>query len=376
MNKNDTIQLNEKYIALLSDVHFGEQQNNPKFLERQINWFANELLPELYNRNIKTLFILGDLFHNKEYTNKLIGQRVFELFKDVFSNINVYIIIGNHDLYYRDDLTVHSLHVLKNIPNVHILEDIMEIKIGKYKYVLTSWLIQNKKEEMLTRISQLNPDVIFGHFELSGFSYNRLYISKHGDDANHYIELFPNVKKIYSGHYHTQSKQRIKNIDFQYLGAPFQYTRIDANDTKGWWVLNTETLEDEFVQSKDIIKFISINYPNDLLENELKNQVCGNIIDIIVSTDKFLSKEFNKFIDLVNSYNPYRCETKLIGDEVNVKQEIKKRERDENEDASNRNVLDLIFDYIDTLNLSKDIEIPLKKEMTMLYNEAESYDLS
>jgi DNA repair exonuclease SbcCD nuclease subunit len=367
-----------KMIGMVSDVHFGEHQNNPRFLDMQINWFVNELLPQLNERGIKVLCILGDLFHNKEHTNKLVIQRVYDMFKHDFRNIRVVISLGNHDLYYRDSREVHSLHVFRDLSNVVVVEKIQSVNMGKATYAIVPWLIPSEKETDLATIGAINPDVVLGHFEFSGFSFNRLYPARHGDDAFQFAQSASNVKKWYSGHYHTQSQREINGASFQYLGAPFQYTRIDAGEIKGWWIHNTETLEDEFIPSKAITKFVTVSYPFGGTSEELELIVRGNIVEIEVKTEDFSSKAFGKFIDAVNSLDPYRSEAKLVGVEVNAPSSMKKtsQAKETGEEEAPKTALDLIYEYMDTLNLPEETSLTLQAEMSKLYSEASSSELA
>lgn len=58
-------------------------------------------------------------------------------------------------------------------------------------------------------------------------------------------ESFSLYKKVISGHYHTKST--IKNI--VYTGTPFEFTWADWNDPKGFWTMEVDTGELEFIEN-------------------------------------------------------------------------------------------------------------------------------
>ena len=53
------------------------------------------------------------------------------------------------------------------------------------------------------------------------------------------VELFDKFEKVYSGHYHTRSD----NGKAYYLGNPYEMFWNDCEDTRGFHIFDTETLE-------------------------------------------------------------------------------------------------------------------------------------
>jgi DNA repair exonuclease SbcCD nuclease subunit len=51
--------------------------------------------------------------------------------------------------------------------------------------------------------------------------------------------IFDNFTKVFSGHYHTRST----NGTVFYLGNPYEMYWSDVNDTRGFHIFDTETLE-------------------------------------------------------------------------------------------------------------------------------------
>jgi DNA repair exonuclease SbcCD nuclease subunit len=61
----------------------------------------------------------------------------------------------------------------------------------------------------------------------------------HGMDP----KLFKRFKAVYTGHYHHKSSKG----NIHYMGSPYEMTWADCGDVKGFHVLDTDTLELEFV---------------------------------------------------------------------------------------------------------------------------------
>ena len=359
-------------VALISDVHFGEHQNNDQFLAMQIAWFREELLPALRERGIRVLFVLGDLFHNKETTNNLVKSRVYDMLRDDFKDFKVIVSVGNHDLYYRDRHDVTALHALRDLPNVKIVDKVTRVALGTSVLAVVPWIIDKERE--MAAIASLSPDVVLGHFAFAGFAFNRLYPSRHGEDADSFRMALQSVRKVFSGHYHTQSRRELGTCSFQYLGAPFQYTRIDEGETKGWWVLDTDTLEEEFVPSKKIIRFVRVRYPYTGNDDQLTELVSSNVVEVEVTTTDFSTKPFAKFMTYVETLRPYRCEAKLLGSEVGAPSRLIEEQREEGEEP--RTILSFIEEFVRTqVEGDAEYKLTLMGELNNLYGEASSVEL-
>ena len=56
-------------IAVISDLHFAIKKSDKTFLQSQLRFFEEQLVPELKSRNIKNLFVLGDVFDTRQSSN-------------------------------------------------------------------------------------------------------------------------------------------------------------------------------------------------------------------------------------------------------------------------------------------------------------------
>jgi hypothetical protein len=127
-----------------------------------------------------------------------------------------------------------------------------------------------------------------GHLELQGFRVNKhLVMEEHGLDPN----IFAKFQKVFSGHYHTRSD----NGRIFYLGNPYEMYWTDVNDTRGFHIFDTETLEHTPINNPYKL-FHNIYYedtPHQLFDaTEYQNK----IVKVIVRK-KSKIKDFEKFVD-------------------------------------------------------------------------------
>ncbi len=266
----------EKYI-LLGDLHFGKSKGNPEFLENQINFLENQLLPYMIENNIKNIFQLGDFLDNRKTIDGFVYNRLIKLF-NIFKehNIKITFPLGNHDIYFRESLEVYLSDLFAKIfPEVFtIIEKETFFKINNKKIGFIPWLVEGKE---LSQECQ-NQDYLIGHFEIKNFEVVKGIEAKHGLDS----EIFNNIK-VFSGHYHNQ--QRRGNIF--YIGTPFQFDWSDYKERKGFLVTDFNSYE-EFFENTLSLKHIKIIF-DDSNPNKFPITIHGlKYNDIETTVEKFL----------------------------------------------------------------------------------------
>jgi DNA repair exonuclease SbcCD nuclease subunit len=132
-----------------------------------------------------------------------------------------------------------------------------------------------------------------GHLELNGFAPYKGHIMDSGMDAN----IFSNFKKVFSGHYHTRSN----NGTVYYLGNPYEIYWNDVNDTRGFTIFDTETLE-HFPIDNPYRMFYSIYYEDTPYQTFDTRDYENKIVRVIVRK-KSNQKQFEKFIDKLYTSN-------------------------------------------------------------------------
>ena len=111
-------------IAILADVHFG--YSNYEFLDSELRFFREVMIPELKRRGIKKIIQLGDLFENRRHLDVYVMNKIHDLFENDLKDFDIYIFFGNHDVFYKNSNEIHSFKFLKKFKNVTVIETISE----------------------------------------------------------------------------------------------------------------------------------------------------------------------------------------------------------------------------------------------------------
>jgi len=129
---------------------------------------------------------------------------------------------------------------------------------------------------------------------LDGFEAYRGHTYRDGKLDN---GVFDNFDKVFSGHFHTRSD----NGKIFYVGNPYEMFWNDVNDPRGFVLLDTETLEVEYVNNPHTL-FSVIYYEDTNYKLFNAKAYEGKIVKVIVrkNTDR---KLFDKFLDKLMKIN-------------------------------------------------------------------------
>jgi len=213
-----------KKAACFTDIHFG-MKNGSRIhnsdCEEFVKWFCEQAKQE----GCETCIFLGDWHHNRSSVDvSTMNYSVSNLERLSKSFTDVYVILGNHDEYYKDKREIHSVEFARLFPNVHLVNEIFTD--GDVSIV--PWLVGDEWQE----ISKIQSRYIFGHFELPSFYMNAMVqMPDHGSlRASH----FQNQEYVFTGHFH--KRQQRNNI--VYMGNAFPHNYADAgDDERGMMIL-------------------------------------------------------------------------------------------------------------------------------------------
>lgn len=242
--------------VVFGDIHLGHKNNSDVFNKdciEYLKWMIN-ITKE---RNIKSCFFLGDWHHVRSSLNIKTLNYSLEGLRLLSENFDeVYMLLGNHDLYYRESLKFHSIEYAKEFNNIHVLEDVTTID----DCTLVPWLLESEYK----KLKKINTKYIFGHFELPGFLLNSMVTMP---DLGHFnVSDFSNkTEYILSGHFHKRQKRTHKNSEIHYIGNCFPHDFSDTNDTeRGFVIIEDDSLE--FIDWEECPNYLKTNL-SDLLEN-------------------------------------------------------------------------------------------------------------
>ncbi len=274
-------------VYMVADSHFGMRSNSPEWLDIAAGWFENHFVPALRAevRPGDVMVHLGDVFDNRQSLNLLVlhrGISVFETLSDVFKGGEVHVIAGNHDVMKRNSNEVCSLDCLKWIPRVLVHKKPSVIQLGGASALLMPWLPGPGEEQECLR-KHGNVDYVFCHTNFLGM---RLDGHHTVDEAALSVEDLRPFKRVFSGHIHL--RQDLRNVHM--LGNPYQMTRSDGGNRKGWHVLDVPTDSLRFVENEVSPAFKRVHLPqwNDRPLDELLEECKGHMVDLYVPNSWFV----------------------------------------------------------------------------------------
>jgi len=213
-----------KKVACFTDIHFGLRNNSRQHntdCEEFVLWF----IKEAKKAKCETCIFLGDWHHHRASINVSTMNYTMsnlEFLSKAFTN--VFVIMGNHDLFYRDKREINSVAFGSLYDNVHIVDNILT----EGDVSIVPWLVQDEWREM----PNIKSKYMFGHFELGGFQMNQLISMP--DTGGLQKTHFRNQEYVFSGHFHNRQQQ--KNVI--YMGNAFPHNYSDTwQDDRGMMIL-------------------------------------------------------------------------------------------------------------------------------------------
>jgi DNA repair exonuclease SbcCD nuclease subunit len=340
-------------VAIITDQHFGARKGSKYLHDHFKLFYENVFFPYLEENNIKVVIDMGDTFDNRRsidlWSLEWAKENYYNKLRDL--GITVHTIVGNHTAYYKNTNSVNTVNLLlSEYKNVIVYSEATEVKLDKLKVLFVPWINQENDQTTRKLIKKTSCKCVMGHLELNGFRAHRGHVMEDGMGC----ELFEKFERVYSGHYHTRSD----NGKIFYLGNPYEMFWNDVNDTRGFHIFDTDTVEHTPINNPFKL-FYNIYYedtPHQMFDAaEYENK----IVKIIVRKKSNI-KSFEKFVDKL--YSSGIQELKIIENFDIIESEDFTVEETEN-------TLSILNRYIDEseINLDKFIVKNLFQE---LYRQA------
>jgi len=350
-------------IAILNDTHCGIRNSSEIFLNNAEEFYNNVFFPECEKHGIKQIVHLGDYYDHRKFVNFKALNHNRRVFLDQLRKrgMSMDIILGNHDVYYKNTNELNSLkECLGHYMNeVHIITEPTVMQYDSLKMGLVPWICQDNYELCMNFIRDCKADWIGSHLELNGFEVMRGLTNKHGMDP----KLFSRFEMVLSGHYHCSSKK--DNI--RYLGSQMEFFWSDAHDPKYFHILDTETREMTKIRNPHTL-FEKILYNDEEMDyNNYNKDLTNKFVKVVVvnKTDPFI---FDRFIDNIQNQKIYELKiaenfNEFIGANV------------EDENMSFEDTAEIVDTYIDAVETDLD-KNKIKVEMRQLMTEAQALEIS
>ena len=351
-------------IALLTDTHFGARNDNVNFNEYFYNFYEGVFFPYLQQNNIKHCIHLGDLMDRRKFVSYRILKDFRERFIQPFNHlkINLHILVGNHDIYFRNTNDINSLQELlgERHDNIFLYAEAQEVVFDGFPILMMPWINPQNEIYSFGMMDETKADTMMSHLEVVGFEMHGGHFSESGFDKSQ----FKRFDTIFSGHYHKKSDDG----QIYYLGTPYQMTWSDYNCPKGFHIFDTETRElHRIVNPNKIFEKIYYDDTQENYDTHDVNQYRNKYVKLVVVNKNDLYK-FDKFTDRLFKADCH--EVKIIEDFTDLDANTVSDDIVEN----TQDTMTLLGKYIDDLDVNLD-KTKLKGDISKLYHEAQDLEL-
>lgn len=274
-------------VLIFSDIHLYCHKRKAERLEdclRALDW----VFDTAEERKIENILFGGDLFHDRHKIDVYTYQRTFEtLEKRMKGNkFLLYLLLGNHDLWFNDKTTVSSVVPLSALPGVRIISSPERLNICGCNWDFVPFT--HNPVETLGVLQKLpgEPEYALGHIALDGAilhgSHQADVVIEHdGDMITVSASLFDKYKHVFLGHYHAE--QRVTPT-VEYVGSPLELSFGEAFQTKHIIAFDGKKNKRKYIRNEFSPKHLVIR-PEDRDKYDLENNFVQIKVDSLGATD-------------------------------------------------------------------------------------------
>ena len=348
-------------VAIITDQHFGARNDSVHFLDFYEKFYKDTFFPTLDANGIRTVLILGDTFDRRKYVNFNTLKRAKEMFFDPLAErgIEVHMLAGKHDTYYKNTNEVNSVDLLlREYGLINVIDEPSTIHVGSTPICMMPWICPENYEDSMQMLKKTEASICMGHFEIAGFAMHRGMPSEEGLNR----ELFNRFDCTFSGHYHHRSHSG----SIYYLGNPYELTWQDYSDTRGFHIFDVQSRDLDFIPNPNIIFHRIVYDDKDVSIKEYLNRdlsAYNNTYVKVVVVNKNNPYLFDQFMNSLYAVNP--LDVTIVEDAIDLTEGVEDDKIDEAEDT-----ITIINKYVDALQNDGIDNSRLKNMMREIYVEA------
>ena len=258
-------------------------------------------------------------------------------------------LIGNHDIYYKNTLRVNAPHEILGEYNFDVIDKPTTKSYDGVDILLLPWICDDNKSEVFEAVQRSKAPVCMGHLELNGFEAHPGHVMESGMDKT----FFSKFKRVFSGHYHQKSTKG----NISYLGNPYQLYWNDYGCKRGFHVFDTTTLKTTFYRNPFDV-FHKLYYNNGVSIPEPED-LKGSFVKLIVEE----KGDYQKF-----DYAVKQLQNIGLGD-LKIVEDLSAELECSDSTLETEDTMTLLESYIDEIELKVD-KSNVKSVMRSLYVEA------
>lgn len=238
-------------ILSFTDIHFGKSSDSKEHNELCVE-FVGWAISQAKLHQADEIRFLGD-WHDSRVK---IGIETINYSNRALEMLNAYegrtrIIIGNHDMPYRESRANHSLPWGRIYEKIDVIDQ--PTQAGK-TFCVPFLVPGDDYREIAKAASQF--DLVFGHFELPGFLMNERFAMP--EKENHLSgDDFTGSRYVFSGHFHGRQVKRSRHgVNLHYIGNCFPHDFNDAEDrARGAMVIDDSGGDPKYIDWPDAPTF-------------------------------------------------------------------------------------------------------------------------
>jgi DNA repair exonuclease SbcCD nuclease subunit len=306
-------------VLLFSDIHIFPHKKSISRLEdciAALNWVFDVAA----ENSIKNILFGGDFFHDRQKIEVYTYQRAFETLKNRLNgNVNLYLLLGNHDIWFNDNTSFSSVVPLTSLPGVKIIANPERIKIEGHNWDFVPFT--HNPIHTLEKLKEFpgNPEYALGHISLDGAilhgtQQSDVIIEHDGDMTVISPSLFDHYKYTFLGHYHAEQKV---NKQVEYIGSPLELNFGEAYQEKHIIIFDGDKGKKQYIKNdfspRHLVIDISEKDKYDLNHHFVQIKVNDISSTDIIALKKELS-ENNKLGSLQIKQNKNKMDEHLVHD--------------------------------------------------------------
>ena len=286
----------------------------------------------------------------------------------------VFLIVGNHDTFYKNVNTVNSVKFLEKLSQTENLiiveEDPYFIMIQNKTLGLFPWGF-NPNEGLQKYKSYQVCDYGFGHFETNGIELAGAIST--GAKYN-FSDLFKLADYIFSGHYHINQLYSAGKRENRLLmvGCPLQLDWGDYNRHK--YIYTLDPITDEIISYENTInaRFEKVFYSglenNEYTEADLIQLCKNNFVKLIIDI-KYQFNNILKYTEVLKEYKPASLEIEYL---ISLTSDVIMESTDELLKTNTKDNKVYLIEYIQKIfneirNVDDSIELDYLNELVQTY---------
>jgi DNA repair exonuclease SbcCD nuclease subunit len=274
-------------ILLFSDAHIHAHKKSFERLKdclKALDW----VFETAKQKKIKDVVFAGDLFQDRQKIDVATYSLTFDTFiKHCDGSINLWLLLGNHDMWYHDKWDVSSVLPFSALPNVTVINKACTLEINGKEIDFLPYIrdpVDHLQNLEVFAKNRKGLKILVGHLAVHGAELNSLYhnladvqIEHDGDMIKVGPDLFTAWDQVFLGHYH--GAQEIENIE--YIGSPLELNFGEAAQEKHLLIYDLKNGKKEYVVNDFSPKHLIVN-ENDVHALNVEN----NFVRISVENRK------------------------------------------------------------------------------------------